>query len=675
MKSSKIKSADNEHFQPEPFSKWTHLLIVFILLVTPPLHTIQLLFHFSTHVAGDSMDTAEFLLNEWWTAHALLDLRTNPFLNTHMFYPLGLNMVQHTYNFLDGLGYTLFRPFLSLIVFHNLLLWLTFFLNSLAAYLLIFHLTRLPWLAFVGATAFSHSPTLMSYMKIPCLLELYILVFFIFSSYRLMTTGKIRWAVYSGVLLGLSLYNYPYYFIFGLIWLGLLLINQIWPWRFQSRNEARSKRFFQVSCWIGLTALLLILISVFAPRSYWELIIKRNLFFWVPLLGFFLFLAVLILFLKRRPGKSPGGYPLGWSPLPLKDTVSGLILGLLVLFIAGLVGFPYFQAFLTDQATRLAVQSRPIEFITYNVDVTSFFAPFNPLLEGAYKWIASDWVTGRPIMATPAFLGYGFMVLLLIGFRDFLIRQEIRIWFIAWFVFLVLSLGPFLKIHGIIYNHLILPGFFLFQLPLLNSTRTVSRFLAPMMLLTSIISCLVLKMILEKCPARWRSFLLGGVFLIIIFEYGLVPFPYQSKMTSFQVPEVYRVLAEKSKGKTGVLLDLPLFTHSGDRSEGLGETKRLYFQTVHQQKMVGGVSSKTDPKVFDFFQNQPGIPSFWSAAPLSEKEFSASLTALHINWIILDKSYFKPDNLKTYLHILNTVPTLHTFYEDQRYLGVAVNQL
>ena len=75
---------------------------------------------------------------------ALLDLKTNPFQNEYQFHPVGLNMVHHTYNFFDGLLYALFRPWAPLLVFHNALTWGSVFANSLAAYLLLFSLTRLP---------------------------------------------------------------------------------------------------------------------------------------------------------------------------------------------------------------------------------------------------------------------------------------------------------------------------------------------------------------------------------------------------------------------------------------------------------------------------------------------------------------------------------------------------
>lgn len=112
-------------------SDWRiHLLIVVFLFLLSPVRILYVLPNISTHIPGDVMDTAEYPINEWWTAYALLDLKTNPFNNDHIFFPLGQNLVQHTYTFLDGLFYTPLRPFVPLITFHNLLVWMTFFINN-----------------------------------------------------------------------------------------------------------------------------------------------------------------------------------------------------------------------------------------------------------------------------------------------------------------------------------------------------------------------------------------------------------------------------------------------------------------------------------------------------------------------------------------------------------------
>ena len=225
-----------------PSSRSTHILLIGLLFVLSPLHLLGLLSHASTHILGDVMDTAQYLQNEWWTAHALLDLRTNPFRNDHMFHPFGFHMIQHNYNFLDGLLYTFARPVVPLLIFHNALTWLSVFLNSLAAYCLILSVTGMAGLAFVGAVAFAHSPVLTSYHGAQALLEPYMLVFFVLASLALFTRPSYPRAIGAGILLGLSVYTYPYYFVAGLVWLGVILGYRVFPWTIRDAEDARASQ-------------------------------------------------------------------------------------------------------------------------------------------------------------------------------------------------------------------------------------------------------------------------------------------------------------------------------------------------------------------------------------------------------------------------------------------------
>ena len=60
----------------------SHILLIALLFLLSPLHLLNLLPRFSTHILGDVMDTAQYVQNEWWTAHALLDLRPTHFGTT-----------------------------------------------------------------------------------------------------------------------------------------------------------------------------------------------------------------------------------------------------------------------------------------------------------------------------------------------------------------------------------------------------------------------------------------------------------------------------------------------------------------------------------------------------------------------------------------------------------------
>jgi hypothetical protein len=689
--------------RPAPTSSWrTHLLIILLLFILAPVNLISIFPHITTHIPGDVMDTAEYPLNEWWTAHALVDLKSNPYINHYMFYPLGQNLVQHTYNFLDGLFYTVLRPFVSLIVFHNLIILMTSFANALAAYCLIFYVTQIPWPAFLGALAFGHSPTLLSYFKTVNLLEVYNFVFFVLFSYGFVRQGRLKWAVPAGIFWGLSLYNYPYYFIFGGLWLLLLIVLYVCPWEIQVKTqpEVRVPLWIRGFVWLSLIGLLVI--PVVAPRRLWEFLVRVHLVNWPTFMALGLIMTGIWTrvkyqaLIKTRPGERdleiPAGkkgrwvdfrsafqiiiksLPIRWNPLPFRNLF--LLFGLvgISLVIAVLIGFPYFYSYFKEEALRRAVKSHPVEFSLYSVDLISFFAPFNVWLDGLYKKIALNWISGRPIVGTPAFLGYGFMGCLLWGIGKFFKRAELRLWLIAWGVFILISLGPALKVHGLLVDSLPLPAFLIRYIPVWESARTLSRYLAPSILFLCLLVVLILKPYYLSLSSNGKKVFLSVLLLMIGLEYGLLPYPYSLGYSDYRIPKVYQVLDQRTKGQEGVLLDLPLFIHSGNHSAGYGETRRFYYQTTHKQKLIGGVSSKLDETVFSYFQKQPALAKLWSLQPFDENELAALIYAYDIKWIVLDKRYYPLEMLRTYRSLLEPAPYIKIFFEDSRYLGYSIDQ-
>jgi hypothetical protein len=262
----------------------------------------------------------------------------------------------------------------------------------------------------------------------------------------------------------------------------------------------------------------------------------------------------------------------------------------------------------------------------------------------------------------------------MMGGSLFFQKSELRLWIAGWTVFFLFCLGPYLEIHGLVHTSFILPVYFSSKLPLLESTRTSSRFLVPLVLLSITIGCLLLKEFFQKTPRRHRTFLFSGLALLVGFEFALWPIPYPIMKTDYRVPQVYHALAGKAQGKAGVLLDLPLATQSGTYSRGRGEIRTHYYQTVHQQRVIGGISSKLDDRVFAFFEKLPGIKSFWAMNPVSPDELAAALATLEVDWIVLNKTRVTADPLNAYLSTFRQAPYLQRFYEDQRYLGLWVDQ-
>ena len=213
---------------------------------------------------------------------------------------------------------------------------------------------------------------------------------------------------------------------------------------------------------------------------------------------------------------------------------------------------------------------------------------------------------------------------LLWGIGKFFRRAELRLWLIAWGVFILISLGPTLKVHGLLVDSLPLPASLIRYVPVWESARGLSRYLAPAMLFLCLLVVLILKPYYLRLSSKGKKVFLSVLLLMIGLEYGLLPYPYSLGYSDYRIPKVYQVLDQRAKGQAGVLLDLPLFIHSGNHSAGYGETRRFYYQTTHKQKLIGGVSSKLDETVFSYFQKQPALAKLWSLQPFEENESGSS---------------------------------------------------
>ncbi|HSO72757.1 MAG TPA: hypothetical protein VLR91_08935, partial [Thermodesulfobacteriota bacterium] len=279
------------------------------------------------------------------------------------------------------------------------------------------------------------------------------------------------------------------------------------------------------------------------------------------------------------------------------------------------------------------------------------------------------WKLGGTLRGTYGFFGYLWMILLIFGFGLFFKREGLRLWVLAWLVFFFFCLGPYLKFHGITYTGFVLPGYLLPNLPLLGSTRTLSRYVIPLTLCAVVIGCLVLKDVLQKISPSPRFWCYLGLALVTAFETALIPYPFRLSITDYRVPPVYEALAEKARGREGVLLDLPLHTQSGDHWKGKRETRTLFYQTVHGQRNVGGFSSKLDDSVFDFFRKLPAVEAFWEKRPITGGELEAFLTAVQTDWIVVEKSRYDPQTLETYLTAISQIPAIQKIYEDSDFVA------
>ena len=115
-------------------------VVVFFLILTVVL-TYPMISHFSTAIPGPPWDGYQFLTQLYWFKRALFDLHVSPWFYPDIFYPFGYNWFLSE-TMLTNVGLAMPVTLMAgEVVAYNALMWLSFVLSGLGAYLWTYHLT------------------------------------------------------------------------------------------------------------------------------------------------------------------------------------------------------------------------------------------------------------------------------------------------------------------------------------------------------------------------------------------------------------------------------------------------------------------------------------------------------------------------------------------------------
>jgi len=187
----------------------------------------------------------------------------------------------------------------------------------------------------------------------------------------------------------------------------------------------------------------------------------------------------------------------------------------------------------------------------------------------------------------------GYLVLLLSIYSLIKVKSKKTLfWSISALIYLLMILGTKLKILGF-ETDIKLPHHFMYKIiPLVSVT---SRFMPLFLISVSILSALAISHILKNMKSKKRI-LFFILFLIIIFvELLSIPFP----MTKFEESFFYNKLAKEDENYA--LLDLSHGFNDGENNYA------MYYQTIHNKKIVHGVIARTERKLFNYLENEPVI--------------------------------------------------------------------
>jgi hypothetical protein len=192
------------------------------------------------------------------------------------------------------------------------------------------------------------------------------------------------------------------------------------------------------------------------------------------------------------------------------------------------------------------------------------------------------------------FLGY---LPILLAFVAVLRGPRTGRWLAAWALFLILALGPHPQLRGVQYDSITLPYFYLAQLPFLNAMRAPTRCMAMVSLFGAVLAglgCRCLFSWLERRRSGGKLAAVATGFFTVWILVEQLQFPLSFPMTPARTAEHPLYQALRNEPESAVVLDLPL--------PGLRYPNLMFYQTIHQKKMLGGYVARASPEMWRFIQ-------------------------------------------------------------------------
>ena len=573
-----------------------HIAVLGLFLTLALALSWPLVAHFGTHVPGSAtwaFDEYTFVWNTWWFKRATVDLLTSPLHTDLLFFPLGIDLILHTYNFFNALMALPLLMVMGLPAASNVTLVLSTILSGYGTFLLVRYL--LGSVGYRSRGIERHAP------PGPWARDLAAIVaglVYAFAANR---------AVYAAM---------GHYDMVTTQWLpfyALYLLKTVREARRRAGRRKGGKR--KAYPYEGRRKACPYVRYAVLAGLFFTLAVLAEMIFGV-FLG--IFTLLVLAFELRRPNPQP-------ETRNLKPLLGLVVIGITVAVLWSPVLIPIVREFASGE---YALEGWG-EAIKLSSDLVGLFTPaeLHPLWGG--DWVrelrAVEEGTARFSDVNTVFLGYVTLALALLGLWRY--RRRVRLWACTALIFGIFCLGPLLQINGRYRFDLDgleatfpLPYALLHYIPIVQSNRAPNRNSVLLMLGLAVLAGYGAHFLLQLLgdkeaketkeeretrerkppPVSVLSFISFAIlFFAILFEHASLPLP----LTSAHTPPVYEQIAAEP-GEFAVM-QLPLGWRTSFGPLGSERTRIEYYQTVHGKPIIGGNIARSPSFKMEYFRRIP----------------------------------------------------------------------
>ncbi len=268
----------------------------------------------------------------------------------------------------------------------------------------------------------------------------------------------------------------------------------------------------------------------------------------------------------------------------------------------------------------------------------------HPLWSDALLRVYENFVDNKVYVA---FLGYTTLALALYGtVKNW---KQARFWLVAALMYIVLALGPQLRVNGQLYSQIPMPYRLIDNVPLIQLVRNPDRFNVILGLPVGMLVALGTEALLRsRLLSRQPILVVSGLCVLILREFSLIPYPTASTFT----PAWYSQLAQEP-GSFAVL-DLPMQPETFDKHY-------MFYQITHGKPLVEGKVSRPPREAFSFIDSVAFLSELKKDNTMDTSIVNVShclraLANTDIRYIIIHKNLASPGQLAAWRDWLTFEP-------------------
>lgn len=573
------------------------LLIFLSYLILAVAQSWPLPLHFATSLTGPvGGDTGVYVWNTWVFRHELIDLHRSP-MSTFTILPLTgpTDLSLHNYTVFADLLALPFQPYFGVVATFNAVYLVNVALAGFGMYLLARRMIAAgprdriaeAWLA--GAF-FACSPFLVARSTAHFSLAAAApLPFFVYWLDRARASRRYRDAVFAGVCVAWADYSDPYYAVYCVMLAACAIGADLLTLRWERRTTDASPVARRLVTGTFVAAALLI--TAVTTVGHGDLhvggasIAIHTLY--TPVLLLTLLAAVRLWMSVSVHWTGPRASAVrAWIP------TMAIVAGVSALLMA-----PELYAIARRVAEgRLVAPPVLWRSSAPGLDLAEFIVPNpnHPLASSSLvAWIARE--EGR-YEENVAALSWVALAVIVFAWRRASYRPN-RAWTAITVGFLLLSLGPFLRIAGV-QTFVPTPWALLRYMPIIGEARMPPRFAVVVTMGFGVLFAGALSSLSTRFASR-RRLVLAGVAVLVAIE--LCPIP--RTLYPAGVPSVYRAIAADNRPVR--ILELPFGIRDGLSSLGDFSAASQFYQTMHGKALIGGYLSRVEDREKDLHRQIP----------------------------------------------------------------------